>query len=82
MYDIKERKKFRKLKISELIEELKQLPQDAEFLLCGDDLYYLHIEKNRTVVNLDTEDLESEYIEDDATAPKDFWANREKLERK
>lgn len=82
MYDIKERKKFRKLKIAELIEELKNLPQNAEFLLCGDNLFYLHIEKDKTVVCLDTEDLEDDYIDDAETTPDDFWANKEQIDRK
>lgn len=80
MYDINFRRKIQKNTVGNLIEKLKELPQDAEILVCGEDIFFLHIERDKTVVCLDTEDLETDYIDDAETSPEDFWANRNLLE--
>ncbi len=81
MYDINERKKFRCLTIAKFTEQLQAVPQDAELLICGENMFFLHIEKNKTVVCIDTEDLEDVYIDDKETSPDDFWNNRSLLEQ-
>lgn len=81
MYDVKERKKFRNLTIAEFAQQLQALPQDAQLLICGEDTFFLHIEKDKSVVCIDTEDLEDVYIDDKDTSPDDFWNNRSLLEQ-
>lgn len=81
MYDVNERKKFRNLTISEFTEQLQALPQDAKLLICGADMFFLHIEKDKSVVCIDTDDLEDVYIDDKETSPDDFWNNRNLLEQ-
>lgn len=81
MYDVNERKKFRNLAIAEFTEQLQALPQDAKLLICGEDIFFLHIEKDKSVVCIDTEDLEDVYIDDKGTNPEDFWNNRSLLEQ-
>lgn len=81
MYDVNERKKFRKLTVSKFKEQLQTLPQDAEILICGENTFFLHIEKDKSVVCIDTEDLEDVYIDDKDTSPDDFWNNRRLLEK-
>ena len=81
MFDINERKKFRKLAIAEFTEQLQALPQEAKLLICGEDMFFIHIEKDKSVVCIDTEDLEDVYIDDKETSPDDFWNNRSLLEQ-
>jgi len=81
MYDVKERKKFRNLTIAEFTQQLQALPQAAELLICGEDTFFLHMEKDKSVVCIDTEDLEDVYIDDKNTSPEDFWNNRGLLEQ-
>lgn len=81
MYDVKERKKLTKLTVSKFIEQLLSLPQAAEVLICGENIFFLHIEKDKSVVCIDTEDLEDVYIEDTDTSSDDFWENRSRLEK-
>lgn len=58
MYDINERKKFGT--VGELKSIIKDIPDDTKIVICGDDYCYFHIEKDRSVVNLDNEDLDDE----------------------
>lgn len=81
MYDVNERKKFRCLTIAKFTEQLQTLPQDAELLICGENMFFLHVEKDKSVVCIDTEDLEDVYIDDKETSPEDFWNNRSLLEQ-
>lgn len=81
MYDVNERKKFKNLTIAEFSEQLQALPQDAKLLICGENMFFLHIEKDKSVVCIDTEDLEDVYIDDKETSPDDFWNNRNLLEQ-
>ena len=81
MYDVNERKKFRNFTIAEFTEQLQALPQDAKLLICGEDMFFIHVEKDKSVVCIDTEDLEDLYIDDKETSPDDFWNNRSLLEQ-
>ena len=77
--DVKERKKLTKLTVSKFIEQLQSLPQAAEVLICGENIFFLHIEKDKSVVCFDTEDLEDVYIDDIDTSPDDFWEKISKI---
>ena len=65
MYDIKRRKKLVAKTVKDLIEALKEYPQDAKIDICGDSYCYIHVEKDNSVVNLDNEDLEDAVYCDD-----------------
>ena len=63
MYDLTKRFYKDNLTVEELIEQLKTMPQQAKICICGDDCCYLHVERDGSVVNLDTEDLAECYEE-------------------
>ena len=79
MYDVTQREKFVMATVKDLIKHLERLPPEAEVNICGDCIFYIHVEKNKSVVCLDTEDLDVDYVEDIETDPEDYWANRKKL---
>lgn len=79
MYNINKRRKLKEVSVSDLIEELKQLPQDAKVVFCGDYVGFIHVERDDSVVCIDTEDLDEDYEDDPETSPEDFWANKERL---
>lgn len=81
MYDIKERVLLVKPKVGVLIDILKEMPQDADVVFCGDDCGYIHVERDKSVINIDTEDLDEGYVEDDMTGVEEYWENREKIEK-
>lgn len=76
MYDITKRIKANDTTVGEVIEGLQKLPSDAKFLVCGDERFFVHIEKDESVVSFDTEDLDEEYANDEGTSPEDYWKNR------
>ena len=47
--------------VNELCNILSTLPPRATLCICGDTNYYIHVEKDDSVVNLDNEDLEEYY---------------------
>ena len=61
MYNIDERKEISGITIKELINILNTLPQNAKVVCCGDDCVWLHVEKDKSIVCIDTEDLEDCY---------------------
>lgn len=76
MYDINKRKKMLNVTVGEIIDELTKLPKDATFCCCGDNQMFIHVEKDGTVVSIDTEDLDEDYIDDDDTEPDEYWDAR------
>lgn len=65
MYDPKLERAFKSAKVRELIEALLTLPPDAQIECDGDEWFWLHVEKDRSVVNIDSTELEDEYEVDD-----------------
>ena len=63
MYNIDKRKRF--TTVGELVELLKNVPQDSKIYICGDNNAWFHIEKDQSIINLDNEDLDNTYIEYD-----------------
>lgn len=73
MYDKNRMKKFTTgLTVKDLIEALKEYPEDAVVDICGDNYCYIHVEENDSVVNIDNEDLEECY-EPKETGDKVAW---------
>lgn len=72
MYDISKRFHTDDLSVAELIEQLKKLPQAAKVCICGDDCCHIHVERDGSVVNLDTEDLDDCYGEDASIEEGEF----------
>ena len=62
MYNISKRKQFST--VGELKELLKNLPDETQIVVTGDDYCWFHIEQDESVVCLDTEDLEVDYEEE------------------
>ena len=60
MYDITKRITMVDATVGDLIKLLKGIPTDARILCCGDNIAYIHVEKDDSVVNIDTEDLEED----------------------
>ena len=61
MYDPKLKRAFKSAKVRELIEALQALPPDAQIVCDGDEWFWLHVEKDRSVVNIDSTEMEDEY---------------------
>ena len=64
MYDLTKRKKFST--VGDLKELLKDIPDETQIVVTGDDYCWFHIEKDGSVMCLDVEEL------DDAYEGKDF----------
>ena len=64
MSDRKQFSFYSELTVGQLAEILNGLPKDAEFVLCGDDQFYIHVESDGSVVNLDNNSLEDCYDDD------------------
>jgi hypothetical protein len=65
MYDPKLKRAFKSAKVRELIEALQAMPPDTQILCDGDEWFWLHVEKDRSVVNIDSTELEDEYEVED-----------------
>ena len=65
MYDYKKLRTDYRITVEDLITELKKENPKAEIVICGDDRIYIHVEKDGSVVNLDTESLSDEYDENE-----------------
>ena len=76
MYDVNKRKNLSGMNVGELINELNKLPKDAKVLCCGDDYLYLHVEKDDSVICIDTEDLEDLYADCPDITSEEFWSNK------
>lgn len=59
MYDVDRYVEFHNTTVKDVIEALQQLPQDSQMVICGDDFFYMHVEEDGSVVNLDTEDKDA-----------------------
>ena len=64
MYDINKRKPMIDVTVGDLITLLRGLPTDAKILCCGDNVAHIHVEKDNSVVNIDTENLDECYDEE------------------
>ncbi len=82
MFDINQRRDLSGSTVTGLIHALQKLRPSATVCCCGDNHMFLHVEKDGSAVNLDTEDLDACYADDPATPPEDYWAAyQEELER-
>lgn len=79
MYDVNKRQRLSVVTVGQLIDILTELPADAEVLCCGDSTMYLHVEEDDSMVSIDTEDLDDEYIDDPNTDPDEYWDNRRNM---
>ena len=83
MYDISKRIVFNDgVTVGDLIETLETLPQKTKVVICEEDSLCIHVERDDSVVCIDNEDRDEEYINDDNTTADEYWANRERNERK
>ena len=73
MYDISKRICLDNPTVEELIQKLSELPKEAKILCCGESVVYIHVERDNTVVSIDTEELDDEYIDDPETSPEEYW---------
>lgn len=64
MYDINKRKELKNAKVKDILEILKELPEDAEVCFNGDSYGYIHIEKDLSVVSFDDSALDDDYYYD------------------
>ena len=64
MYDINKRKELKNAKVKDILEILKELPEDAEVYFNGDNYGYIHIEKDSSVISFDDSDLYDDYYYD------------------
>lgn len=67
IYDISKRKSLKDMKVKDLIEELKKLPEDAKLTVGKSDNFFIHVGNKNNLVNLDQSNLEDdldEYISD------------------
>lgn len=64
MYDLSKRQELRNVKVSEFIELLKTLPEDAVVLFNGDNYGFIHIEKDNSAISFDDMPLDDDYYYD------------------
>lgn len=64
MYDLSKRQELRNVKVSEVIELLKTLPEDAVVLFNGDEYGFIHIEKDNSAISFDDSSLDDDYYYD------------------
>lgn len=76
MFDISRRLEIKDATVAELVEILQQLPSNAVVSLCGDNIMYIHVDRDLEFVNIDCEDLDEEYVEDEDTEYKKYWEAR------
>lgn len=72
MYDINKRKELKNAKVKDILEILKELPEDAEVYFNGDNYGYIHIEKDSSVISFDDSDLYDEYYYDEQIKDDDL----------
>ena len=59
MYDITKRKQFKT--VGDLKELLKNIPDETQIVVTGDDYCWFHIEEDGSVICLDVEELDDAY---------------------
>ena len=64
MYDINKRKELKNAKVKDILEILKELPENAEVCFNGDNYGYIHIEKDLSVISFDDNSLYDDYYYD------------------
>lgn len=64
MYDVSKRREFQSCKVSDLVAVLQTVPQDAEVVCDGDNYFWIHIEADNPVVNIDSNSLDDMYGEE------------------
>ena len=69
MYDITKKKQFKT--VGDLKELLKDIPDETQIVVTGDDYCWFHIEEDGSVICLDVEELDDAYGKDDET-PCDY----------
>ena len=68
MYNIEKRKQFKT--VGDLKELLKDIPDETQIVITGDDYCWFHIEEDESVICLDVEELDDVYEEyDDEYTP-------------
>lgn len=77
MYDISKRKNMTNKTVADYIAELQKLPQTAQVFCCGDNVSYIHVEKDGSAVCIDTEDLDDAYENNPDTSADTFWETHE-----
>ena len=64
MYDINKRKELKDAKVKDILEILKELPEDADVFFNGDNYGYIHIEKDLSAASFDDSSLYDDYYYD------------------
>lgn len=64
MYDPKMKHAFEDARVRDLIGVLSTLPPDAQIVCDGDEWFWLHVESDRSAVNIDSSALDDLYEED------------------
>lgn len=59
MYDITKKKQFKT--VGDLKELLKNIPDETQIVVTGDDYCWFHIEEDGSVICLDVEELDDAY---------------------
>ena len=59
MYDITKKKQFKT--VGDLKELLKDIPDETQIVVTGDDYCWFHIEEDGSVICLDVEELDDAY---------------------
>ena len=72
MYDYRMQHAFQAAHVRDLIEVLNTLPSDALIECDGDNHFWLHVESDRSVVNIDSTEMDDEY-EEGNTYPESNW---------
>ena len=70
MYDINKRKELKNAKVKDILEILKELPEDADVYFNGDNYGYIHIEKDSSIISFDDSSLDDDYFYDDEICEK------------
>ncbi|MCM1215965.1 MAG: hypothetical protein NC548_15770 [Lachnospiraceae bacterium] len=65
MYDIDKRREMKDATVKEVMEILKELPEDAKVHFNGDNYGYIHIEADNSVISFDDSSLDDLYDEID-----------------
>ena len=61
MFDEKYRKELIGITKNQLINELENIPGNPLISIIGEYIFYLHVEEDGSVINLDDNSLEDEY---------------------
>ena len=70
MYDITKRKQFST--VGDLKELLKNIPDETQVVVTGDDYCWFHIEQDGSVICLDVEELDDAYDYTKYETPCDY----------